>query len=229
MLEKLLVILALLGASTTMFAQAIGVEAGVSNNVQNGYYLAPCQCTFAKGTGIGFGGSVFYELPAVSDVVFGIRSGVQYQQVTDYEVVPSTLNRIANGDEQQTMLTYLSLGPSVRYTIPSTAIFLRVSPEVHYLLSSDFHHMEPSMSGHRAGTTQIPAHGSSEENPVIDDIRRVRMSAKFSAGYDLLLGSSILSPLLTYDVPLNTIRSNSTDKDWKISSFFGSVMVRFPL
>lgn len=215
--------------SSTSFAQIVGVEAGISRNIQNGSFVAPCSCTFAHGTGLGFSGSAFIDLIPTTDFVFGINSGVQQQKVTDYEVIPVTLNRIANGDEQETHLTYLTFGTYLRYAIPSTAIFLRVMPEVQYLLSSEFHHAE-AMAEHRTTGNQTPMHSSSSDpDPVIDDLRSIRFAAKFSAGYDISISDVVVSPVFTYDLPLNTIRSNSTDDNWKISSFFGSIMVRFKL
>ena len=214
---------------SSAFSQTLGFEAGLSNNIQNGHYIAPCGCTFAHGTGLGFNGNVFIDLFTPTDFAIGMNSGVQRQQVTDYEVVPVTLQRLADGDEQESHLTYLNIGPYVRYTIPSTAFFLRVMPEVQYLLSSEFHHAS-SMAEHQTTGKQTPMHSSTDDpNPVIDDLRKVRLGAKFSAGYDINVGSNIVSPVITYDLPLNTIRSNSTDDNWKISSFFGSVMFRFKL
>jgi hypothetical protein len=211
------------------FAQTVGIEAGMGGNIQNGSFVAPCSCTFAHWTGFGFGGSAFIDLFTTTDFVFGINSGVQGQKVTDYEVIPVTLQRLANGDEQKTHLTYLTFGTYLRYTIPSTAIFLRVMPEVQYLLSSEFHHSE-AMSEHRNTGKQTPMHSSSSDtDPVIDDLRSIRFAAKLSVGYDIAVSNFIVSPVFTYDLPLNTIRSNSTDDNWKISSLFFGALFRFNL
>lgn len=215
--------------SSISFSQTLGLEDGISYNIQKGHFKAPCECTFAKGTGLGYASSLFFELPLAEDFEIGIASGIQNQEVTDYEVVPATLQRIADGDEQKTRLLYLNISPYVRYTIPSTAIFLRVAPAIQYLLSSEFHHTEGGTSGNSSVPTQTPQHGGSATDPVIDDLRDIRYAAKFSAGYDFNISPLILSPVLTYDLPLNTIRSNSTDNGWNISSFLGSVMLRFKL
>lgn len=214
---------------STSSAQTVGIEVGMSGNIQNGSFVAPCSCTFAHGTGFGFSGSAFIDLFTPTDFVVGINTGVQQQKVTDYEVIPVTLQRLANGDEQETHLTYLTFGTYVRYTIPSTAIFLRVMPEVQYLLSSEFHH-STAIAEHQTTGKQTPMHSSSDDpDPVIDDLTNVRFAAKFSTGYDINISNFVVSPVFTYDLPLNTIRSNSTDENWKISSFFGSVMIRFKL
>lgn len=68
-----------------------------------------------------------------------------------------------------------------------------------------------------------------DADPVIDDLLDIRFSVKLSTGYDIRIGNVIVSPVFTYDHPLNTIRSNSTDNNWEISSLFVSVMIQYNL
>ena len=203
--------------TSVTFGQRLGFEAGASYDVQNGHYIAPCGCTFAGGTGAGFFGSISYDLFSFSDFITAIASGFRYNHVTDYEVMPETLRHILNGDRQQMSLSYFTINPSIRFTIPSTNIALTLSPEFDYLISSSFHHISGSSSDE--SETDI-------NSDTAIDIRSIRFAATLSAGYAITMGNVIISPNIGFTLPLNTLRSNSTDNDWKISSFSGSIRVQ---
>ena len=218
-LFKIIAVVNIVLSSSISSAQHLGIEAGLNYDQQIGHFQAPCGCTFAGGTGISFFGSLSYELFSFSDFVTGITTGIRNNHVTDYEVEPASLQRILNGDRQQTNLLYITIGPYLQYTIPSTSIFLAFSPQVGYLLSKNFHHIGGSSSDE-------PEIGNSDTTI---DIRSVRLATKLSAGYNIIIGNFTVSPILSFDFPLNTLRSNSTDGGWRITSLSGSIMVRFNL
>ncbi|HET9136502.1 MAG TPA: hypothetical protein VFO76_07690 [Candidatus Kapabacteria bacterium] len=208
----------LLLTSSVSFAQGFGIEAGINYDLQGGHFIAPCGCTFADGTGLGFLGNLSYDLLPFSDFTVGLAAGVHYNHVTDVEVTPTSTERILNGDQQATNLTYVSFAPYLRYTVPSTSISVTLSPEIGYLLSSSFQHI--------SGSTLEEPEPNSDASIYI---RSFRIGARFSAGYNLQFDKTIIAPTLSCNLPLNTLRSNGTDVDWKILSFSGSIMVRFAL
>jgi hypothetical protein len=206
-------LLSLLLFSSASFAQPLGFEIGAGQSVQSGHFIAPCGCTFAHGKGLALTGGILYDIFSSGDFTFGARVSVDYMHVTDHEVVPETLVEIAGGDKEETSLTYILYSPYVRYVIPKTEIFLQMAPEAGFLISKKFEHIA----------------GSSSEEPGADstiDVNVGRVAIKFSAGYDFIFEGFTLAPAFSYDLPFTTLRSESTDVNWKISTFTGSITVR---
>jgi hypothetical protein len=208
-------LLLLLLFSSVSFAQPFGFEIGAGQSIQTGHFIAPCGCTFAHGKGLSLSGGILYDIFSSGDFTFGARVSVDYMHVTDHEVVPETLVEIADGDKEETSLTYLVYSPYVRYVIPKTEIFLQVAPEAGFLISKKFEHV----TGSSAEEEEPGAN-----NPI--DITSIRISARFSAGYNFHFDAFTLAPTFSYDLGISTLREEPTDVNWKISTFTGSVTVR---
>lgn len=194
-----------------------GVEGGGTYNIQHGAFIAPCGCTFADGSGIGFGASLSYDLMKRSHFAFGLQAGVEYQSFTSREVIPESLSPITNGDKEEIKLTYLSFDPYVRYTIPSMGVFAQSAPVFEYLISSRFHH--------EAGS------GADEEDAGLNpdtaiDIRSIRLLAKVSVGYTFSVAGVSLAPVISVGFPLNDLMKEQAD-GWRVSTYYASVAISF--
>lgn len=184
-LRILSVILLIFVAPVPLFSQW-SAEIGGTYNVQSGSFLAPCMCTFADGNGNGYNFAVSYDFLSFAGFAMGIKPGVEFQYFKSMEVMPSTLERIADGHQEEVGLGYLSIGPYIRYTISLMSFFVEVGSNFQYIVSSRFNPIgeEPGFDP----TTPVP-------------MRLQRYSAAISAGYRfhlLLLG---IAPMVTADYP----------------------------
>jgi hypothetical protein len=66
------------------------------------------------------------------------------------------------------------------------------------------------------------------EDGEIPNVKKLRVSALMSAGWNIGIWGFVIAPMVTYDLPLTTIRDQNAD-GWKISSLYGSVAIRFEL
>ncbi len=208
----------LLSSASIAASQELSFEAGAGYAAQQGHFIAPCGCTFAKGTGYDLQFHAAISLFSASDLSVGIGVGLQYQHITDVEVAIESFTPISNGDRQVSNLLYGTLDPYVRYSIPSVNLLLQLSPRISYILSKHFQHISP------------PGANDADEIPYNDiDIRHLKISLAAGVGYTFHLGQYTLTPMLGYELPLNTIRNDPTDYNWKITSIMGSVLLRYNL
>ena len=188
-----------------------GAQFGITYNIQNGNFIAPCGCTFANGNGIGYHFAISYDLISVAGLAIGIQPGVEFQNFTAFEVDPTRLVRLANGDTQEVGLEYFTFGPYIRYTIPFMSLFVQLTPEFQYQIGSTYHHI-PTLAGLNPDTSL--------------DVRSQRYAAAVSAGYRFHLGIVDIAPMLTADYPLSVLRSTQAS-DWRVTVVTASLAVFF--
>ncbi len=217
-----------------------GVELGVGLNRQEGTFLAACNCEFADGKGTGFIANLVFELPLSYDWAISFKAGINAMSTTsDVLIAERASIRIEPGDVLDTgtvkfnrngavNITYLTLAPGVKYQFFRGGPFIQLSAGIGFLMSSKFvHHRELASSQvvlddgrvfdgvtFESGTLE-----ETLEDGEIKDVEKLRISALIAAGYDIPLSDkALISPMIGYDFPFNTIRSNATATDWKISS-----------
>src|SRR5205823_5911607 len=68
----------------------------------------------------------------------------------------------------------------------------------------------------------------------IDNASGLRLGLQLTAGYDIEMSDhSVLSPMFTYEMPLTTVRPNTTappaSENWKILTLFATVSLKFKI
>ena len=178
-----------------------GVEAGASYDILSGSFRAPCGCIFQAGNGIwngkgvGFSGSIFYDILSLNEFTIGAAAGYDQKDYTAYEV-PSDPQ---SGDEFDAQMRYVTLKPYVRYRITGTELFVQAAPEAEYLLSNSYQH-----------TSHPIPDPSVDKDSTMGDLRSMRYAALVSVGYKFNAFGVELAPMLTADFPLNNIREDAT-------------------
>ncbi|MFI5202426.1 MAG: hypothetical protein ACHQNE_08560 [Candidatus Kapaibacterium sp.] len=188
-----------------------GVEIGGGGTNQHGHYLAPCGCTFAFGSGYEAIVAVTRDFLSVRNFTIGLRVGGEFNQFLSGETDTSGSELILHGHQEEVKLLYLSLAPYLRYNIMGSPVFVQAAPGAAYVVSSHFLH--------------IGALDSSISPNAPLDIRSMRYDAKFSAGYNIALSGLTLAPMITYDLPLNDLRTSHAE-NWRLSSVYGSIVLR---
>jgi hypothetical protein len=216
---RALIILAMMTLSSFSARAQLGAELGASYNIENGSYIAPCGCTFAHGVGYGFFGAASFDLVKLAGFTFGIKAGAEQQRFTSAESVPDGLAKIANGDQEEIALTYITFDPYARYTIRPLGLFVQVSPSIGYLASKKFHHA--------AGT----AVEEGEAEPAIDpdttmELRSARYLARLGAGYEIELAGLTLAPMISAGIPLTDLTLLNA-KDWRVTTIYLSLAAFF--
>ena len=191
-----------------------GVEFGAGGTNQQGHYLAPCGCTFGFGSGYEAIAAITRDLISVQNFTVGVRVGGEFNQFLSSETDPSGSELILHGHQEDVKLLYLSLAPYLRYNIMGSPVFVQAAPGAAYEVSSHFLHIGELDSS------------ISPNAPL--DIRSMRYDAKFSAGYNIALSGLTLAPMITYDLPLNDLRTSHAE-NWRLSSVYGSIVLRLNL
>lgn len=217
-----------------------GVELGVGLNRQEGTFLAACNCEFADGKGTGFIGNLVFELPLNYDWALSFKAGINSMTTaSDVIVTENATIRYEPGDSIASVkikfnrhgdvsATYLTLIPGVKYQFFRGGPFIQLGAGIGILMSSKFTHTRQLSS-----STALLEDGSTVdgvtfesgtleetlEDGEIKEAEKLRLSAIIAGGYDIPLSAkAIISPMVGYDFPLNTIRSTTTATGWKISS-----------
>jgi hypothetical protein len=228
----------------------VGIEVGVGEHQQQGTFDCDCGASFGVGSGSGFLGSLVFELPIDYSWAIGIKGGIDFKNITGTIGVIDTaiINDVANQNDTIDALslnrvayvktTYLNFSPYVQYQFFRMGPFVQAGLEVGLLLANQF-----KQTRQLTGTTATVGgqifndlrftNGTLEEtvpNTAIDDnVNKLRLGVVLSAGYNIPVSEkSILSPLLTYDFPLTTIRDLGAN-GWKIGSLYATVILKFRL
>ena len=199
----------ILGIFNSNARAQLGVEVGGSYNIQSGYFKAPCRCTMANGNGIGFFGGVPINLVSLAGFSIGIEPAYEVQKFTSQEVFPDSLTPVANGDQEEVTMPYISISPYVRYTFP-LGLFLEVAPGLKYLLTPSFQHLgaeDPGISP----TASI-------------SVNAQRYDGRVAVGYTLGMGSLSISPMISAAFPFTSV-SELEASGWHVTTIYGSVIV----
>ena len=207
--------LALLAPGRTL-AQGWAVEVGPAYDLQKGSFIAPCGCTFANGSGLGWLGAISYDVVSFGGISIGARVGMDFQNFTSHET-DSLLRQIANGDQEQTRFTFLTIDPYIRARIPGSGLFVQLAPGFEYLFSSSFMHVAG------AGSTEVDS-SFNPSSPI--DVHKTQVNAKLTAGYSFGLLGIALEPMVTASLPLTDL-STTNANNWHIAAWYASVALRF--
>jgi hypothetical protein len=201
----LIIIVSIAGNARAQF----GIEVGGSYNIQSGTFTAPCGCTMANGNGFGYFAGAQFNLISLAGFSVGVEPAYEVQQFTSEEVTPDSLQPVANGDNEQVTLPYLTLSPYLRYTFP-VGFFLQVAPGFKYLLTPSFEHTGAD-DGNISPTASM-------------NVRAQRYDGKISIGYTIGLGSLSFSPTLSAAFPFTSV-SEIEANGWHVTTIYGSVIV----
>ncbi len=251
MMRKLLVFMLLLvGMSPAVRAQ-IGFEFGVGHDTQIGEVKAACGCAFPDGSGTGLMTAISYEGPLFIGIRGGVKTGIQVKRTHGSVSVlesallqggePGLFDTVAAVPMKRTLdvsLTYATVTTYLSYTIPGIGLFVQVGTAVSDLTSSTFTQKRELTStslttnGHTYNDMRLPNGSSSQtiEDGSVQNANTLRVAAVFSMGYELELvpfGVGI-APMVTFDTPLTTVQTTS-GSNWKISSLYGTIALKFGL
>jgi len=229
-----------------------GVMVALGQHSQQGTFNANCGCTFENGSGSGFLGMAFFELPLDYEWAVGLMVGPDFKKYSTNSLLSenAVVQTIQNSKEVVDTLslqvqrvgdikaTYLSFLPYVQYQFFRMGPFLQGGINVGYLMSSHFQQTRELIndSGVLSDGTRVEnlrfTNGTKTESlqeQKIADVNKIRLGLVISAGYNLAVSErSVFSPLLSYDFPLTTI-SNTNAQNWKIGSLYASAMIKFKL
>jgi len=205
----------------------IGVQAGITENEQQGQFETDCGCAYPKGSGTGITiaalGERFIGKKWSLVGMFSISmknttstndslSPIQKNFVKQNNAVDS--GPVALTEQAKTQLTYISIVPMMRYYIAS-GLFLEAGPSIGFALSSNLLAQETvNTSGYTfldGSTTRTI------QNKAIPNISSFDVSLYGSLGYAFQLSKLLyFTPGVAVDFPLTSVQSGT---NWKIMSF----------
>lgn len=233
-----------------------GVELGLGLHRQQGTFQAACNCTFADGTGQGFMGALTFNLPLDYEWSIGIKAGIDFKGFTTetlliepailrYEINDAvTAVRIRFRRNGDVSATYFTVAPAVKYQFFRGGPFVQLAPAFSFLLSSNFiQRRELTSTTAEVIDTNTGAvigsvpdvyfdNGTREEileEGKITNAKGLRIGILFTGGFDISVSDkAILSPMITYDFPISTIRDDRAE-NWKFSTLLLSVGLKYLL
>jgi hypothetical protein len=226
-----------------------GVELGLASHHQAGTYLAACDCEFVGGTGTGFIGNIFFELPLNYEWVIGLKAGINFMNTSSRTSIREQAFILYQGgsDSEGTVTfdrvgdiktTYLTFTPFVKYQFFRLGPFVQAGLGVGLLMSNHFtHHRELTSSTATLDNGSVVnnlrfANGTMEEtleDGPITDVKSLRLGLQIGAGYDISVNDhAVIAPTFTYDLPLSTVR-DTRSTGWKISSLYGTIALKYKL
>ncbi len=242
-----------MGISSISRAQSlspsVGFFGGYGWHTEQGWFNADCGCTFEGGTGKGFVGGAFFELPITRGFSLGLQAGVDFKNFANMvHAVDNVVVQGANSgiDTQygfsidrinSAKMTYLMFNPYIQYEFFSGGPFAQVGPGASLLLSSRYtltrHIVNPTPPPGfgLTGPLRFASSGTSDETVQDSEIRganTLRLSAIASVGWNIPVWGFTIAPMITYDFPLTTI-SDQNASGWKVASFYGSIAIKFGL
>jgi len=234
--------------TTSVQAQsAIGIEFGTGRHTQLGSFSCDCGSTFTDGTGKGLSGSLFVENAFGRDYFVGIKAGLDQKKLSTLSLVDEIVIVNPGGTSKLDTLSllvsrvgavttaYVRFEPFFQYQILHSDFFLQIGAGISVLTSSHFTQTRELVSNSamlKDGTAvdnltfTNGAQSETIEDEDVQNANQLRFSGLLSAGYNLGFWGIALVPNVTYDYPLNSVQ---TDKDWKISSLYGSVALKYIL
>jgi hypothetical protein len=232
------------GALPPMFS----IEGAFGQHVQSGSYDCDCGITFTGQSANGFLANLMYELPIDYSWVIGLKAGIDFKglkgdelkneklvitwrpQGDSLSVKNSTTDRTAKVD-----LTYVGFTPFLKYQFARVGPFVQAGPNIQFLVSSHILHQRELLSGtvtDDQGKEYPWRFNNNERFEVLQDeelttANGMRMSIQLTGGWDFELSDhSLIAPMVTYEFPLTTVRDDLAN-DWKITSIYGSVAIKF--
>ncbi len=218
---------------------SFGFEFGVGQNSRSGTMVCVCGSAFSGGKGTGLSGSAFFELPAGNDLNIGLKTGY----VRENTLTTTPTNEIVvvhhSGAPQDTalllqesttgalLLTFLQFEPFVQYRLFKSNFFVQVGAGISVLLSNDLTETRqlPITSSYLFGNG---TNSETIQGGHVAEITNPQFSGLLSAGYNFRFGIATIAPIVTYNYPFST-GSNQNGNDWKISTIYGSLALKFNL
>lgn len=208
-MRYLLFAVAIILYCTTNANAQLAIEVGGSYNIQNGSFTAPCGCTMANGKGFGYFAGAQINLISFAGFAIGIEPAYEVQQYTSDEVTPDSLVPVANGDQEQVTMPYVSISPYSRYTFPF-GLFFQVFPGFKYLLTPSFEHSGADDGGVSPTATIT--------------VSAQRYDGRVAVGYTIPLGPLSISPTLSAAFPFTSV-SEIEANGWHVTTIYGSVII----
>ena len=233
----------------------VGVELGLGLHSEQGSFQAICDCEFEDGTGSGFLGALTFNLPLDYEWSIGLKAGLDFKGfATETFRIENSILRYPLNDSVSSIrirfrrngdvsTTYFTVAPAVKYQFLRGGPFVQAAAGISFLMSSKFTHKRELTSttaellddaGNVIGTVSDVSFETGTREETLEDgeitnAKGLRLSALLTAGYDISISDkAILSPMITYDFPISTIRDDRA-KDWKISTLLVSVGLKYLL
>ncbi len=138
--------------------RSFGIDFGLSRNTQQGSFSCPCGAMFASGSGNGFSGSMYFELPAGSDLSVGLKAGFDQKSTTNTQLTSeNVIIETPQGDTSPVSLSvnrvgtvtlsFLQLEPFAQYQVLHTNFFVQLGAGVSMLASSSLSQKREMTSG----------------------------------------------------------------------------------
>jgi hypothetical protein len=239
------------GALPPMFS----IEAGFGQHVQGGTFDCDCGVTFSGQSANGFLANLMYELPLDYSWVIGLKGGIDFKglkgsQLKNEDLVVTFADRgdsltIREGMSVERTdvvdLTYVGFTPFIKYQFSRVGPFVQMGPNIQFLVSSHILHRRELIApytidrGKPGEPDLVPIKfNNGERFEILQDeelttANGTRISLQVTGGWDFELSEhSLISPMITYELPFTTVRDDLAD-NWKITSLYGSVAMKFRL
>lgn len=232
----------------------VGVELGLGLHREEGNFQAICNCTFEDGTGSGMLGALTFNLPLDYEWSLGIKAGIDFKGfATEANIIDVATIRFPNDSVAQGRIrfrrngdisaTYFTVAPAVKYQFLRGGPFVQAAAGISFLMSSKFSHKRELMSTSAeildAGgnvvsvipdvTFETGTREETLEEGEIQNAKGLRLGILLTGGYDISISDkAILSPMVTYDFPISTIRDDRAE-NFKISTLLLSVGLKYLL
>jgi hypothetical protein len=236
----------------------IGVELGMGIHQQVGTYQAQCNCEFTGGSMTGFLGGLLFELPLDYEWTLGIGAKFDFKGLNNSQITQdvATLLFLANDSVSKGIIymhrtgtvreTFLTLNPFVRYEFYRNGPFVQVGPGIGFVIASSFKHTRELLSstvqfidanGQPVGAPQPGVtfmNGTNSETledlKQITNVNSLQLTVNATLGYDIPVGdNAVIAPMITYALPLTTVRPDIQSTGWKITSLYVSAGFKYKL
>jgi hypothetical protein len=225
-----------------------GLEVGYGLHTEEGSFVCNCGNVFEDGEGKGFIASAFYEMELSRNFSAGLKVGFDFKNTTSTSTLFDTVIVQPGGSKsnpdtaamsvQRTGVlnfTLLRFAPYLQYQVLNTELFVQIGTGISYVMSNKL-----TQSRSLIGDSVNLADGSTIHNltftngtrseafeeAAIPNVPSILFSAIVSAGFGFGFGDFVISPIVTYDLPLSNYQTNY---NMKISSLYGSVGLKFKL
>lgn len=233
----------------------VGVELGLGLHRQEGSFQAICDCNFTGGTGQGLLAALTFNLPLDYEWSVGLKAGIDFKGFkTETFLIENGILRYQVNDSPATVrvkfrrngdvsATYFTVAPAIKYQFLRGGPFIQAAAGISFLMSSTFIHKRELTSttadlldDNGNVIAQVPdvtfETGTREEtleDGEITDAKGLRIGILLTGGYDIPVSDkAILSPMVTYDFPISTIRDDRAE-NWKFSTLLLSVGLKYLL
>lgn len=236
----------------------IGVELGLGLHQQQGTYQAACNCEFTDGSMTGFLGGLLFELPIDYEWTVGMAVKFDFKGVNNSTITQdtATLQDLSNDTVTNGIIfmhrvgevreTFLTLNPFIRYEFYRNGPFLQIGPGIGFALSSSFKHTRELLSStvqlldNNHQPIGVPLQGVTfangtnsetlEDDKQVANINSLQLTFNATIGYDIPVGdNAVIAPMLTYALPLTTVRPDIQSTGWKVSSLYFSAGFKYKL